>query len=117
LVLSVVWIVAAVRRRQLSIDVIALLALAGALLVNEPFAGAMITVMFISGQLLEARAAARARRELSLLVERAPRTAKRRIEHGRGHARRRAWITGPRGRLNESARSCIGEGMRWTPAE
>jgi hypothetical protein len=31
----------------------------------------MITVMLISGQLLEARAAARARRELSLLVERA----------------------------------------------
>jgi heavy metal translocating P-type ATPase len=82
LVLSIVWIVAAVRRRQLSVDVIALLALAGALWVNEPFAGAMITVMLISGQLLEARAAARARRELSLLVERAPRTAKRRIDSG-----------------------------------
>jgi hypothetical protein len=38
LVLSVVWIVATVRRRQLSVDVIALLALAGALWVNEPFA-------------------------------------------------------------------------------
>lgn len=36
LVLSVVWIVATVRRRQLSVDVIALLALAGALWVNEP---------------------------------------------------------------------------------
>ena len=82
LVLSVVWMVAAVRRRQLSVDLIALLALAGALWVNEPFAGAMITVMLISGQLLEARAAARARRELSLLVERAPRTAKRRIDGG-----------------------------------
>src|SRR5512133_690892 len=82
LVLSVVWIVAAVRRRQLSVDVIALLALAGALWVNEPFAGAMITAMLISGQLLAARAAARARRELSLLVERAPRTGKRRIDGG-----------------------------------
>ena len=82
LVLSVVWIVAAVRRRQLSVDVIALLALAGALWINEPFAGAMITVMLVSGQLLEARAAARARRELSLLVERAPRTARRRIDGG-----------------------------------
>ncbi|MGV8850210.1 MAG: heavy metal translocating P-type ATPase, partial [Propionibacteriaceae bacterium] len=47
-----------------------------------PFAGAMITVMLASGQLLEARAAARARRELSLLVERAPRTARRRVEGG-----------------------------------
>ena len=82
LVLSVVWIVGAVRRRQLSVDVIALLALAGALWVDEPFAGAMITVMLVSGQLLEAWAAARARRELSQLVARAPRTAKRHIDSG-----------------------------------
>ena len=39
----------------------------------------MITVMLASGQLLEDRAAARARRELSLLVERAPRMARRRV--------------------------------------
>ncbi len=76
---SLAWTVAAVRRRQPSVDVIAVLALAGALAVGEPFAGAMITVMLSSGQLLEARAAARARRELSLLVERAPRTARRRV--------------------------------------
>ena len=79
---SVYWTVSAIRRRQLSVDVIAVLALAGALAVNEPFAGAMITVMLASGQLLEARAAARARRELSLLVERAPRTARRLVEGG-----------------------------------
>ena len=82
LVFSVGWMVGAIRRGQLSVDVIAVLALAGALVVNEPFAGAMITVMLASGQLLEARAAARARRELSLLVERAPRTARRRVEGG-----------------------------------
>ena len=79
---SIWWTVNAIRRGQLSVDVIAVLALAGAIVVNEPFAGAMITVMLASGQLLEARAAARARRELSLLVHRAPRTAKRRIEGG-----------------------------------
>jgi heavy metal translocating P-type ATPase len=67
----------AVRHRRASVDVIALLALAGALMVGEAFAGAVITVMLASGTLLEARAAARARRELSLLVERAPRTARR----------------------------------------
>jgi heavy metal translocating P-type ATPase len=39
----------------------------------------MITVMLASGQLLEARADARARRELSLLVGRAPRTARRAV--------------------------------------
>ncbi|MGV1010491.1 MAG: heavy metal translocating P-type ATPase [Dermatophilaceae bacterium] len=77
LVFSILWTVEAIRRRQLSVDIIAVLALAGAIVVNEPFAGAMITVMLASGQLLEARAAARARRELSLLVQRAPRTARR----------------------------------------
>ena len=79
---SIGWTASAVRRGQLSVDVIAVLALAGAIAVNEPFAGAMITVMLASGQLLEARAAARAKRELSLLVQRAPRTARRRIEGG-----------------------------------
>ena len=54
-----------------------MLALAGALWVDEPFAGAMIAVMLASGQLLEARAAARASRELRLLVERTPQTARR----------------------------------------
>jgi heavy metal translocating P-type ATPase len=78
LVFSGAWTVEAIRRRQPSVDVIALLALVGALAVNEPFAGAMITVMLASGQLLEARAARRARREMSLLIERAPRTARRR---------------------------------------
>jgi heavy metal translocating P-type ATPase len=71
----------AARRRQPSVDVIAWLALAGALLVGEAFAGAVIAVMLASGVLLEARAEARARRELSLLVSRAPRIARR---HGEG---------------------------------
>jgi len=82
LVFSVLWTVGAIRRHQLSVDVIAVLALAGAIVVDEPFAGAMITVMLASGQLLEARAAARARRELSLLAGRAPRTARRVVEGG-----------------------------------
>ncbi|MGZ4592671.1 MAG: heavy metal translocating P-type ATPase [Actinomycetes bacterium] len=77
---SAVTTVGAVRHRQPSVDIIAVLALAGALAVNEPFAGAMITVMLASGQLLEAHAAARARRELSLLAERAPHRARRRVE-------------------------------------
>ena len=82
LAFSIAWTVSAVRRRQPSVDVIALLALAGAIWVKEPFAGAMITVMLATGQLLDARASARARRELSLLVERAPRTARRRVAGG-----------------------------------
>ncbi len=77
LVVSVATVAVALARRQTTVDVIALLALAGALWVREPFAGAIITAMLASGQWLEARAAARARRELSLLVERAPRVARR----------------------------------------
>lgn len=79
LALSIVWTAGAFRRRQPSVDVIAVLALAGALAVGQAFAGAMIAVMLSSGRVLEARAAARARRELSLLSARAPRLARRRV--------------------------------------
>ncbi len=79
---STVALIEAIRRRVPSVDVIAWLALAGALAVGEAFAGAMIAVMLASGVLLEARAAARARRELSLLVARAPRTARRHVASG-----------------------------------
>ena len=67
----------ALRRRQPSVDVIAWLALVGALLVAEPLAGAVLAVMLFTGGVLEARASARARRELSRLVAGAPRTARR----------------------------------------
>lgn len=68
--------------RQASVDVIALLALLGAVVVDEPLAGALIAVMLATGQVLESRAAARARRELSLLISRAPRTARRVVGSG-----------------------------------
>jgi heavy metal translocating P-type ATPase len=74
---STVTIAAALRRRQPSVDVIAWLALVGALLVGEPLAGAVIAVMLFTGGLLDARASARARRELSRLAAGAPRTARR----------------------------------------
>ena len=57
---SIAWMVNAIRSRHLSVDVIAVMASAGALAVDEPFAGAVITVMLASGRLLEARVAARA---------------------------------------------------------
>lgn len=82
LVDSVAETASAMRRRRTTVDVIALLALVGALAVGEYFAGAVITVMLATGQLLEARAEARARRELRLLLERAPRTARRRVAGG-----------------------------------
>jgi P-type E1-E2 ATPase len=59
------------------VDVIALLALVGALAVRELLAAAVISVMLASGRALEAWAAGRARRDLRALLERAPRTTRR----------------------------------------
>ena len=78
----VLWsAVDAIRRRRLGVDLIALLALAGAVAVREYLASAVISVMLASGRTLEAWAALRARRDLSALLDRAPRTA-RRYRHG-----------------------------------
>lgn len=82
LLYSTASLVAAVRDRRPSVDVIAWLALVGALAVGEAFAGAVVAVMLASGALLEARAAARARRELHALVARAPRTARLQTPQG-----------------------------------
>ena len=76
------WLVSALRRRQFGVDVVAVLALAGALVIDEAFAGAVITVMLASGRWLDARATGRARRDLSLLVQRAPQTSHRRSAGG-----------------------------------
>jgi heavy metal translocating P-type ATPase len=64
-------------RGETGVDVIALLALAGALALGEYAAGAVIAVMYTSGTALEQYAAGRAKRELSALLERAPRIVHR----------------------------------------
>ena len=71
------WVIEALRSHHLGVDVIALLALAGTLVVGETLAGAVITVMLASGRALESWAAGRARRELRLLLDRAPSVAHR----------------------------------------
>ncbi len=65
------------RRGETGVDVIALLALAGALALGEYAAGAVIGLMLASGGALEEYAGARARRELSALLERAPKVVHR----------------------------------------
>ena len=65
------------RRGRLGVDVIALLALGGAIAVRELLAAAVISVMLTSGRALEAWAAQRARNDLSALLARAPRTGRR----------------------------------------
>ena len=72
------WVaVASIAHGRVSVDVIALLALAGAIAVDELLAAAVISVMLTSGRALEAWAAYRARQDLSALLERAPRTGRR----------------------------------------
>ena len=63
--------------RHLGVDTIALVAMVGALALDEELAGAVIGLMFSGGAALETVASRRARRELTRLVERAPRVAQR----------------------------------------
>jgi P-type E1-E2 ATPase len=65
----------ALARRDVGVDAIALVAISGALALREWAAGAVVALMLAGGNALEEVAARRARRELSALVERAPRVA------------------------------------------
>ena len=103
-------------RGEAGVDVIAVLAIGGALLFGESLAAAVIGVMLATGEWLERFAEGRAHRELSALISRAPRVVHRYEAEGivdrpdRGGRRRRpardqararssrstAWSTGPR---------------------
>ena len=67
----------AVLRREAGLDLIALLSMAGAMALGEYLTGAVIGLMLASGRSLEDFAEARARREMSALLGRVPRTANR----------------------------------------
>lgn len=75
---AVVWVLAAVRRGRVGVDLIAVLSLVGTLLVDEYLAGALIAVMLTGGRALDAAAQRRASHDLRALLERAPRFARRR---------------------------------------
>jgi heavy metal translocating P-type ATPase len=79
-------------RGRTGVDAIALIAMAGALLLGETLAGAVVALMLSGGQALERYADRRARRELSALVSRAPKQIER-LEDGQ-------WVTRP---LSEAA--------------
>jgi heavy metal translocating P-type ATPase len=65
---------------SLGVDTIALVAMVGALALGQELAGAVIGLMFSGGAALEAIASRRARRELTALVQRAPKIAQLRID-------------------------------------
>jgi cation transport ATPase len=69
--------VRSLRRGVVGVDVIALLAIAGALALGEQLAAVIIALMVAGGGALEEFAQARARRELAALLSRTPRIAHR----------------------------------------
>lgn len=77
LLVLVVGIGLSLRRGEFGLDLIAALAMTGALLLGEQLAGVIIALMFAGGQALEDFARGRARREMTALLGRMPRTAAR----------------------------------------
>ncbi len=69
-------VVKSLLERDLGVDAIALVSMVGALALGQYLAGAVIALMLAGGNALEERAGVRARRELTLLVSRAPHTAR-----------------------------------------
>jgi heavy metal translocating P-type ATPase len=68
---------AALRHGQVGVDLIAVLAMIGAILLHETLPGAVIAVMITTGRALEDYADTRARRELAALLARSPRVVHR----------------------------------------
>ncbi len=62
---------------HMGVDTIALVAMVGALALGEELAGLIVGIMFTGGSTLEDIASSRARRELTALVQRAPKVAQR----------------------------------------
>ncbi|MGN6573741.1 MAG: heavy metal translocating P-type ATPase, partial [Pseudolabrys sp.] len=76
-----VEIVVTLRRGDVGLDIVAGLSMTAALVFGEALAAAIVALMYAGGQLLEAFAERRARREMTSLLSRVPRTA---IRHRAG---------------------------------
>jgi heavy metal translocating P-type ATPase len=77
----VVEIVRSLSKGEVGLDIVAALSMSAALFFGETLAAAVVAVMYSGGTFLESYAEGRARREMSDLLSRVPRTATR---HGAG---------------------------------
>ena len=68
-------IVVSLSRREVGLDIVAFLSMSGAVLLGETLAGAVVALMYTGGQYLETFAAKRARREMTALLTRVPKSA------------------------------------------
>lgn len=72
-----VQIAASLRRGDIGLDIVAALSMSAALAFGEPLAGNVVALMYAGGQLLEAFAEGRARKEMTALMGRVAHTAMR----------------------------------------
>ena len=75
-------IVYSLRRGEVGLDIVALLSMGGALALGETLAGNVVALMYAGGELLENYASNRARREMTALLARAPKTAMKYAPNG-----------------------------------
>ncbi|HZD89501.1 MAG TPA: HAD-IC family P-type ATPase, partial [Pseudolabrys sp.] len=77
----VVEIVTSLRRGDVGLDIVAALSMTAALAVGQTLAAAIVALMYAGGQYLEGFAEKRARRDMTALLARVPRTAMRHHDH------------------------------------
>ncbi len=74
-------IVTTLRRGDVGLDIVAALSMTAALLVGQTLAAAIVALMYAGGQYLEGFAEKRARRDMTALLARVPRSALRHRDH------------------------------------
>jgi cation transport ATPase len=77
LAVLLVEIVSSLRRGDVGLDIVAALSMTAALIFGETLAAAVVALMYAGGQYLENYAERRARREMTALLSRGPRSAQR----------------------------------------
>jgi heavy metal translocating P-type ATPase len=77
LIPATIWFINDLKNKQMGSDVLAVLALLGALFTNELFAAAVISLMLATGRVLESWAEGQAERQLKALLARVPRIVHR----------------------------------------
>ena len=77
LAVLLVIIVRSLGRGEFGLDIVAALSMSGSLLIGEALAGNVIALMFAGGQVLEDHAQQRAKRDMTALLARVPRSASR----------------------------------------
>jgi heavy metal translocating P-type ATPase len=77
LIPATIWFINDLKNKKMGSDVLAVLALLGALFTNELFAAAVISLMLATGRVLESWAEGQAERQLKALLARVPRIVHR----------------------------------------